>query len=92
MYKEKILARMPRRVGLRESSALQHQTRIYSVIFEYQTPQETNPKGHWGPNYFFKKSWFLLSPCTQSWYTQSYDLYEESADTHHHHVYRDQDK
>ncbi len=32
--------------------------------------QETNPKGHWGSSYFFRKYLFLLPPCTQSWYTQ----------------------
>ena len=65
---------MALRIGLLRSSALQNDGRITPVILQCRTPQETNPKGHWGPIYFFIKSLFLLPPCTQSWYTHSYDL------------------
>jgi hypothetical protein len=40
------------------------------VILQCRTPHETNPKGHWGPHYFFIQSLFLLPPCTQSGHTQ----------------------
>ena len=62
------------RVGLPGSSALQHDGLDVPVMLQCRTAQETNPKGHWGPNGFFIKSLFLLPPCTQSWYTQSHDL------------------
>ena len=61
-------------IGLLRSSALQNDGHDVPVILQCRTPRETNPKGHWGPNYFFVKSVFLLPPCTQSWYTQSYEL------------------
>ena len=66
---------MALRIGLLKSSALQNDGRIKPVILQCRTPQETNPKGQSGPNCFFCiKSLCLLPPCTQSWYTQSYDL------------------
>ena len=74
-------------IGLPRSSALQNDGLDAPVILQCRTPQKTNPKGHWVPHFFFIKSLFLLPPCTQSWYTHG-----ESEDTHHHHIYRDQDK
>ena len=65
---------MALRIGLLTSSALQNDGPIMPVMLQCRIPQETNPKGHWGPNYFFIKSLCLFPPCTQSWYTQSYDL------------------
>ena len=65
---------MALRIGLPGSSALQNYGLDVLIILQCRTPRETNPKGHWGPNYFFIKSLFLLPPCTQSWYTQSHDL------------------
>ena len=65
---------MALRIGLLESSALQNYGLDAHVILQCRTPQETNPKGQWGPTYFFINSLFLLPPCTQSWYTQPYDL------------------
>ena len=73
-YEKVIWPPMALRIGLPGSSALQNDGHIMPVILQCRTPQETNPKGHWGPNCFFIKSLFLLPPCTQSWYTQSYDL------------------
>ncbi len=72
-YEKAIWPPMALRIGLLRSSAPQNDGRIKPVILQCRGPQETNPKGHWGPNYFFIKSLFLLPPCTQSWYTQSYD-------------------
>ncbi len=46
---------MALRIGLLTSSALQNDGRIKPVILRCRTPQETNPKGHWGPNYFLRK-------------------------------------
>ena len=59
------------RIALLRSSALQNDGRIRPVMLQCRTPQETDPKGHWGPHYFFRQSLSLLPPCTQSWYTQS---------------------
>ncbi len=61
---------MALRIGPLRSSALQNDRLDAPVILQCRTPQETNPKGHWGPHYFFIQSLFLLPPCTQSWYTQ----------------------
>ena len=52
---------MAHRVGLPGSSALQNDGHIVPVILQCRTPQETNPKGHWGPNYFLGKSLFFSS-------------------------------
>ena len=52
-------------------SPLSARSEVLVPILQGRTPQETNPKGHWGPHYFLIKSLFLLPPCTQSWYTQS---------------------
>ena len=65
---------MALRIGLLRSSAQQNDGRIKPVILQCRTPQETNPKGPWGPTLSFITSLFLRPPCTQSWYTQSYDL------------------
>ena len=62
---------MALRIGLLRSSALQNDGFDAPVILQCRTPQGTNPKGHWGPHYFFIQSLFSLPPCTQSWYTQS---------------------
>ena len=70
LYQKAIGPPLAIRIGLLWSSALQTDGRIKPMILQCRTPQETNPKGHWGPNYFFIKSLFLLPPCTQSWYTQ----------------------
>ena len=66
---------MALRIALLRSSALQNDGLEAPVILQRWTPQESNIKGHWGPNYFFKKTLCLLPPCTQFWYTQSYDLW-----------------
>ncbi len=50
---------MALRIGLLRSSALQNDGHIKPVILQCRTPQETNPKGHWGPNYFLQTSWKL---------------------------------
>ena len=35
---------------------------IKPVMLQCRTPQETNPKGHWGPNCFLIKSLFVFLP------------------------------
>jgi hypothetical protein len=40
---------MALRIGLLESSALQNDGHDVPVILQCRTPQETNPKGNWGP-------------------------------------------
>jgi hypothetical protein len=52
---------MALRIGLLKSSALQNDGLDGPVILQFRTPQETNPKGHSGPNYFFCK--ILVSVC-----------------------------
>ena len=47
---------MALRIGLLRSSALQNDGLDVPVILQCRTPQETNPKGHWGPNYFLRNS------------------------------------
>ena len=69
------VAPMALRIGLLRSLALQNDGHIKPVILQCPTPQETNPKGRWGPNHFFIiRLLCSLPPCTQSWYTQSYGL------------------
>ncbi len=46
---------MALRIGLLRASALQNDGRVKPVILQRRTPQETNPKGHWGPNLLFHK-------------------------------------
>ena len=48
------------RMRLLRSSALQNDGLDAPVILECRTSQETNPKGHWGPNYIFRKSLFCF--------------------------------
>ena len=50
------------RIGLLRSSAVQNDGRIKPVMLQCRTPRETNPKGHWGPNYFLRKSLFFFLP------------------------------
>ncbi len=71
LYEKVMWPPMALRIGLLKSSALQNDGLDAPVILQCRTPQETNPKGHWGPHYFFIQSLCLLPPCTQSWYTQS---------------------
>jgi hypothetical protein len=51
-YQKVIWPPMALRIGLPGSSALQNDGLDVPVILQCRTPQETNPKGHWGPNYF----------------------------------------
>ena len=56
-FYEKVIWRpMAVRIGLLRTSALQNDGRIKPVILQCRTPQETNPKGHWGPTYFLRNS------------------------------------
>jgi hypothetical protein len=53
------------RIGHLWSSAVQNDEQITLVILYCRTPQETNPKGHWEPNYFliqylFWRWWWSL--------------------------------
>ena len=73
-YEKVVWPPMALRIGLLRSSALHNDGLDAPVSVQSRTSQETNPKGHWGPNYFLIKSLLLLPPCTQSWYTQFYDL------------------
>ena len=50
---------MALRINPLGSAALQNDGQILPVILQCRTPQGTNPKGHWGPNYFFIKSTIL---------------------------------
>jgi hypothetical protein len=52
---------MALRMGLLRSSALQNDGLDVPVILQFRTPQETNPKGHWGPNCFLRKSSLFVS-------------------------------
>ena len=61
LYAKVVWPPMALRIGLLRSSALQNDGRIVPVILQCRTPHETNPKGHWGPNYFFIKSSFFFS-------------------------------
>jgi hypothetical protein len=47
---------MALRIGLLRSSALQNDGLDAPVILQCLTPQEANPKVHWGPNNFLRKS------------------------------------
>ena len=58
---------MALRIGLPGSSAMQNDEHIKPVILQSRTRRETNPKGHWGPNYFLRKSLCLFPPWW-SWY------------------------
>ena len=60
-YQKIIWPPMALRIGLPGSSALQNDGHIVPVILQCRTPQETNPKGQWGPNYFLIKSNVLFS-------------------------------
>ena len=51
---------MALRLGLLRSSALQNDGRIEPVMLQRRSPQETKPKGHWGPNCFFINSFFCF--------------------------------
>ena len=55
-----IWPQMALRIGRLRSSALQHDGLDAPAILQRRTPQETNPKGHWGPNYFFKNHSFCF--------------------------------
>ena len=52
---------MALRIGLLRSSALQNDGLDVPVSLQCRTPQETNPKGHWGPNCFLIKIVFFSS-------------------------------
>ena len=52
---------MALRIGLLGSSALHNDGLDVPVILQCRTPQETNPKGHWGPNCVLIKSLFFPS-------------------------------
>ena len=65
---------MALKIGLLRSSALQNDKLDAPVMLQCRTPQETNPKGFWGAKLLFHKNLVFPFPCTQSWYTQSYDL------------------
>ncbi len=54
---------MTLRIGLLRISALQNDVQDVPVILQCRTPQETNPKGHWGPKYLLIKWLFLCPPC-----------------------------
>jgi hypothetical protein len=54
---------MALRIGLPGSSALQHDWLHAPVILQCRIPQETNPNGHWEPNYFLIKILMMLPPC-----------------------------
>ncbi len=69
LYEKIMWPPMALRIGLLRSSALQNDGLDAPVILQCRTPQETNPKGHWGPHYFFIQSLFLLPPCTCLLYT-----------------------
>ena len=77
-YEKVIWPPMALRIGLLRSSALQNDGQDAPVILRCRTLQETNPKGHWGPNYFFIKYMFCFLPVprlgtpslTISWHTQ----------------------
>jgi hypothetical protein len=58
---------MALRIGLPVSSALRHDGHMEPVILQCRTPQETNPKADWTPNYFLITSLFLF-PSWCSWY------------------------
>ena len=51
---------MALRIGPLRSSEVQSDGLDVPVILYCRDRQETNPKGDWGPNYFLKKSGFLL--------------------------------
>jgi hypothetical protein len=52
---------MALRIGLLGSSALPNDGLEAPITLQCRTPQETNPDGHWGPNYFLIK---LLVPAS----------------------------
>ena len=43
------------KIELLKSAALPNDGDILPVILQCRTPQETNPKGLWGPNHFLRK-------------------------------------
>ena len=47
---------MALRSGLLRGAALQNDGHIKPAILQCQTLQETNLKGHWGPNFFLRIS------------------------------------
>jgi hypothetical protein len=49
------------RICLPGSSALQNDRPDLPVTLQCRTPRETNPKDHWGPNHFLRKSLFFRS-------------------------------
>ncbi len=51
-----ILPPLALRIGLLRSSALQDDGHIKPVMLQCRTPQETNPEGHWGVNYFMRNA------------------------------------
>ena len=62
---------MALRIGLNGFKVIWPQWLDVPVILQCRTPQETNPKGHWEPNYFLGKiivffppwwSWYVLGP------------------------------
>jgi hypothetical protein len=65
---------MALRIGLLRRSALQNDGLDVPVILQCRTHRETNPKGHLGPNYFLRKSWFLFPPWW-SWYALGPSVY-----------------
>jgi hypothetical protein len=56
-YHKEIVHPIALRMRLLRRSALQNDGLDVPVILQCRTPQETNPKGHWVPNYF------LINPC-----------------------------
>ena len=52
---------MALRIGLPGSAELQHDGLHVLVFLQCRTPRETNPKGHWGPNYLCKKTILFAS-------------------------------
>ncbi len=87
------------RISLPGNSALQNDGHIKPVILQCRIPWETNPKCHWGPNYFSIKSLFFVPP-SWSWYVlgpsvidtarrrnNTARVVEERADTDHDHIY-----
>ena len=61
---------MALRIGLLRSSALQNDGLDVPLILQCRTPQETNPKSHWGSNYFlllFDQILVLVLVVVTSW-------------------------
>ena len=61
LYEKVMWPPMALRIGLLRSSALQSDGHIKPVTLRCRTPGETNPKGHWGPNYLLRKTLLFSS-------------------------------